>query len=59
MSNNSKNVGMEKFATILPNVYEAANPLPDSIPVFVYDINIWFPVDNVTKMCDFHDFGLT
>ena len=50
---------MDKFATLLPNVYEAENPLPDPMPVFVYDINIWFPVDDVTMMYDFYDFGLT
>ena len=33
-----------KYATFLPNTNEAENPLPN--PMFMYDMNNWFPVDN-------------
>ena len=35
-----------KFVTFLPNVKEAEKPFPvASSPLFVYDMNIWFPED--------------
>ena len=39
-----------KFDTSLPIVKEALNPFPGApFPLFVYDIYIWFPVDNVVE----------
>ena len=36
------------FATFLPNSNEAENPFPKApFPMFVYDMNNWFPVDTV------------
>ena len=40
-----------KFVNFLPNVKEAENPFPGASPLlFVYDINIWLPVDNVAEL---------
>ena len=37
-----------KFVTFLPNVKEAENPFPGApSPLSVYDMNIWFPVDDI------------
>ena len=37
-----------KFVIFLPNVKVAESPFPGApSPLFVYDMNIWFPVDNV------------
>ena len=37
-----------KFITNLPNVKEAENPFPGApSPLFVYDMNIWFPEDDI------------
>ena len=37
-----------KFVTFLPNVKVAENPFPVApSPLFVYDINIWFPEDDI------------
>ena len=36
-----------KFATFLPNTNEAENPFPSPFPLLVYDMNTWFPVDNI------------
>ena len=39
-----------KFVTFLPNVKEAENPFPGALsPLFVYDMNIWFPVENIEE----------
>ena len=39
-----------KFLNFLPNVQEAENPFPGApSSLYVYDINIWFPVDDVVK----------
>ena len=38
-----------KFVTFLPNVKVAENPFPKApFPLFVYDMNIWFPEDVIT-----------
>ena len=37
---------MLNFVTFLPNVNEAENPFPGApSPLFMYDMNTWFPVD--------------
>ena len=36
-----------KFATFLPNVNEAENPFPAPMLLLAYDMNNWFPVDNI------------
>ena len=39
-----------KFVTFLPNVKDAENPFPGaSSPLFVYDMNIWLPVEFVVE----------
>ena len=39
-----------KFVTFLPNVKDAENPFPGaSSELFVYDMNIWLPVENVVE----------
>ena len=39
-----------KVLTFLPNVKVAENPFPGAqSPLFVYDMNIWLPVDNVVE----------
>ena len=36
--------------TYLPKVRDAENPFPGaSPPLFVYDMNIWLPVENVVE----------
>ena len=41
---------MLKFVTFIPNVKEAENPPPGaSFPLFVYDMNIWFPEDVIVE----------
>ena len=38
------------FPTFLPNIKEAENPLPGApLPLFVYDMNIWFREDVIVK----------
>ena len=38
------------FVTFLPNVKEAENPFPGApSPLFVYDMNIWFPEDDIVE----------
>ena len=39
-----------KFVIFLPNVKVAENPFPGApSPLFVYDMNIWFPVDDIVE----------
>ena len=39
-----------KFVVFLPNVKVAENPFPVApSPLFVYDMNIWLPVDVIVE----------